>query len=369
MRYFFSTGEASAETSAVLLAGAIAARDPAAAFVGIGSERMRAAGFTVRTDTRGWSGMGPLEALAKIPKLYAVMWRTAFFLARAKFDLVVLVDFGAFHLRLAKSLRMLGYDKPVLYFFPPGAWLDNPKQARAVAQLTAPLVAFAHQRDFYRDLNLPVHFFGHPLAPAYALRPPRPAPPRDGGTIALLPGSREGELRLHVPRLLDALALLRESRPALRVTAGAADAQAQALIERALAERGLRDVRVVRSAAAALQDADAAWIASGTAVLEAALTGVPSVALYVLSPAQARIAKRVYHGTYVTIPNLVLDKAVVPELLQDDATPERLAQALDAVLCDPHAQYAQLTELRSALGAPDALDRCAEFAVALAGAR
>ena len=368
MRYFFSTGEASAETSAVLLAGAIAERDPGASFEGIGGERMRAAGFTVRTDTRGWSGMGPLQALAKIPKLYSIMWRTAFYLARAQFDVIVLVDFGAFHLRLAKSLRMLGYDKPVLYFFPPGAWLDNRKQAAEVARLSAPLVAFEHQRDFYRGLHLPVHYFGHPLAHAYALRPPRPTPPADGGTIALLPGSREGELRLHVPRLLDALALLRRTRPALRATAGAADAQAQAHIERALHERGERGVRVVRSAAAALQDADAAWIASGTAVLEAALAGVPAVALYVLSPAQARIAKRVYHGTFITIPNLVLGKPVVPELLQDGATPERLAAALDAVLRDPQAQYAQLIDLRDALGPPDALARCAEFAISLGSA-
>lgn len=369
MRYFFSTGEASAETSAVLLARAISARDAAASFEGIGGERMRAAGFTVRTDTRGWSSMGPLQALAKIPKLYATMWRTAFALARAKFDLIVLVDFGAFHLRLAKSLRMLGYKKPVLYFFPPGAWLDNPKQARAVARLTVPLVAFEHQRDFYRGLGLPVHYFGHPLAHAYALRPPRAAPPPDGGTIALLPGSRAGELQFHMPRLLDALALLRRTRPALRAVAGAADAQAQSTIERALAERGEHGVRVVRSADAALKDADAAWIASGTAVLEAALCGVPAVALYVLSPAQARIAKRVYRGTFVTIPNLVLERAVIPELLQDAATPERLAQALESILRDPQAQYAELLHLRDALGPPDALERCAEFATSLASAQ
>lgn len=366
MRYFYSTGEASGEMSATLLAQAIAAHDRQALFAGIGSERMRAAGFDVRTETRGWSSMGPLEALAKIPKLYTTMWKTAFDLARGNTDLVVLVDFGAFNLRLAKSLRMLGYKKPILYFFPPGAWLDKPKQARAVAELSTPLVAFEHQRDFYHALGLPVHFFGHPLAPAYELRPQREAPPVDGGAIALLPGSREGELRYHLPALLDALQILRARRPNVTATIGAADAAAQGSIEAALAPRGMRDVQVVRSARVALENADAAWIASGTAVLEAALCGVPTVALYILSQAQARIARRVYSGPYVTIPNLVLKKGVIPELLQENATPERLADALDGVLRDPQRQYREFLRLREALGPADALDRCAQFAIGLA---
>ena len=368
MRYFYSTGEASGEMSATLLAQAIAARDPGAAFEGIGSERMRAAGFKVRTDTRGWGSMGPLEAIAKIPKLYTIMWQTAFRLARGNVDLVVLVDFGAFNLRLAKSLRMLGYKKPILYFFPPGAWLDKPKQAHAVSELSTPLVAFEHQRDFYRALGLPVHFFGHPLAPAYELRPERGVPPLDGGAVALLPGSREGELRYHLPALLDALGLLRARRPNLTATIGAADAAAHASIEAALAQRAMRGVCVVRSARAALENVDAAWIASGTAVLEAALSGVPVVALYILSEAQARIARRVYSGPYITIPNLVLKKRVIPELLQENATPAMLADELEGVLRDPQAQYREFLRLREALGPADALDRCAQFAMELARA-
>jgi lipid-A-disaccharide synthase len=253
-----------------------------------------------------------------------------------------------------------------LYFFPPGAWLDKPKQARSVAHLTVPLVAFEHQRDFYHALGLPVHFFGHPLAPAYVLRPERPAPPPDGGAVALLPGSREGELRHHLPALLDALLLIRKRRPNLTATIGAADAAAQASIEEALAQRRLTGVSVVRSARAALENADAAWIASGTAVLEAALCGVPTVALYILSEAQARIARRVYSGPYVTIPNLVLKKRVIPELLQENATPERLAEALDDLLSAPQEQYREFLRLRDALGPSDALDQCARFALDLA---
>ncbi|MDP9017258.1 MAG: hypothetical protein M3N19_02920, partial [Candidatus Eremiobacteraeota bacterium] len=272
MRYFFSTGEASGEISATLLAGAIASQNSGAVFEGIGSERMRRSGFKLWTDTRGWSSMGPMEALARIPKLYSIMWMTAVRLIRARPALVVLVDFGAFNLRLAKTLRMLGYRKPILYFFPPGAWLDNPKQAKAVAGWTTPLVAFEHQRDFYHALGLPVEFFGHPLVDSAVLRPARPAPALDGGTVALLPGSRMSELRYHVPVLLQSLQRLRQSRPLLRAIVGAADTAAEAMLRDAVEHVGLRDVDIVRSAKAALEQADAAWIASGTAVLEAALS-------------------------------------------------------------------------------------------------
>lgn len=367
MRYFFCTGEASGERSATLLAGAIARIETGAQFEGIGGEQMREAGFTLWTHTRGWGGMGPIEALAKIPKLYAVMWLTALRLRRRPPDLIVLVDFGAFNLRLAKSLRMLGYAGPILYFFPPGAWLDKPTQAGLVARLATPLVAFEHQRDFYRSQDLAVHYFGHPLAPAYALRPPRATPPADGGSVAILPGSRAGELRFHLPVLLDAFALVQRTRPNVRARIGAADEGAQVLIEAALRGRDASHISIVRGARAAVEDADAAWIASGTAVLEAALTGVPTVALYILSAAQARIARRVYHGDSITIPNLVLHRRVIPELWQEAATPEALANVMQTLLHNPHEQYVQLQDLRAALGPADALAKAAEFSVSLAG--
>ena len=296
MRYFFSTGEASGEMSATLLARAIATLDPDASFEGIGAQRMRDAGFKLWTDTRGWGSMGIIAALAKAPKLIAIMIRIALRLVREAPDLIVLVDFGAFNLRLVGFLRRLGYRKPVLYFFPPGAWLDNPKQARNVAETTVPLVAFEHQRDFYRALGLPVQYFGHPLARAYELRDARPAAPPVGGTLAMLPGSRAGELRFHVPLVLQALQILRRTRPALRAVIGAADASAEATIRSALRDHALGDVEIVRSAPAALAVADAALVASGTAVLEAALCGVPCVAFYVMLAAQARLARRIFHG-------------------------------------------------------------------------
>jgi lipid-A-disaccharide synthase len=366
MRYFFSTGEASGEISAVLLAQQIAAIDRQAQFEGIGAQRMREAGFRLWRDHTGWASMGPLAAIPRIPKLLATMWQTAFHLAADRPDLIVLVDFGVFNLRLAQTLRRLGYAGAILDLYPPGAWLDSEPTARAVSAVCVPVTAFAHQCAFYRRLGCRIEYFGHPLAGQYRMRPPRAQPPAGGGTVAMLPGSRTGELRYHVPALVRAFRALQERRPQLRGVFGAADPLAQARIAKAIERERLAGVSVVRGVAAAAEAADAAWVASGTAVLEAALLGVPCVALYIINPVLVKHGRRLIKHRFITLPNLVLGREVVPELLQEAATPQALAGAMERVLGDPSQQYVEFAGLRAALGPDDALQRCAAFAVELA---
>lgn len=332
MRYFFSTGEPSGEHSALLLAAAIEKIDPEASFEGIGGERMRDAGFTIWRDHKGWASMGPIAALPRIPKLLAIMWRTAFHIAASKPDLVVLVDYGVFNLRLAQTLRRLHYAGPILDVFPPGTWLDSAEKARTVAWVATPMTAFRHQYEFYRGLGLPVVYFGHPLAGEYRMRASRPAPPRDGGTIAVLPGSRSGEIRHHLPALAHAYRLLRERRPQVRAVFGASDDRAAATIARATKRYGLESTTIVAGVGEALRDADAAWVASGTAVLECALSGVPAVALYIITPILVKHGRTMIRHKYITLPNLVLKREIVPELLQEAATPQRLAVEMERLL-------------------------------------
>jgi lipid-A-disaccharide synthase len=370
VRYFFSTGEASGELSAVLLAQAIRSFDSDARFEGIGGERMRADGWTLWRDHAGWASMGPLAAIPRIPGLLRAMWATAKHIAETQPDLVVLVDFGAFNMRLAKELRTkLGYRGPILNLFPPATWLDKENVARAVSSWMVPVTSFEHQYEFYKSLELPIVYFGHLLASQYVTRPGRAAPSADGGTIALLPGSRAGELKYHVPALLEAFAILKARRPNLRAVIGAANDATERLLKRALKQRKVRDITIERGVHDTLTDADAAFVSSGTAVLETALLGVPAVVLYIITPILVRHAKRVYPpGKFIALPNLVLERGVVPELLQDDATPAALAAAMERVLNDPSIQYSQFAELRRRLGSPNALQECARFSVALAKA-
>jgi lipid-A-disaccharide synthase len=367
VRYFFAAGEPSGESVAVFLAEAIRKLDAHAQFEGIGSKAMRAAGFRLWRDNTGWASLGPVAAIPRIPKLTAAMLRTAFHLLASKPDLVVLVDFGVFNLRLASTLRRFRYAGPILDLFPPGTWLDNEEKARRVSDLVVPVAAFAHQYEFYRRLGCRIEFFGHPLTSRYQLRPERPSPPADAGTVAMLPGSRSGELRRHVPVMAAAYRELKRRRPKLRGVFGAADESAERRITRALQRQPMSDVSIVRGVAAAVENADGAWVASGTAVLETALSGVPTVAIYVIPPMLIGYGLRMIKHRFVTPPNLVLRREAVPELLQDAATPQALADALEALIDDPRAQYAAFVELRDALGPSDALERCAAFAVTLAG--
>lgn len=343
--------------------------DPTAEFEGIGGQRMREAGFTLWRSHAGWASMGPLAAIPKIPKLLNAMLRTAFHVRATKPDLVVLVDFGVFNLRLANTLRRrLRYAGPILDLFPPSTWLDNPEKARNVSAVSVPVTAFAHQYDFYRGLGLRIEFFGHPLAGRYRMRELPPAPPGDGGVVAMLPGSRRGELRQHLPVMAAAFRELQRRRPRLRGVFSAADGRAEHMIRRAIKREQLRDVVIARGVEAAVREADGAWVASGTATLECALLGVPFVGIYVIPRILIWYGRRMIRHRYITPPNLVLEREAVPELLQERATPEAMADALEAEMAEPARQYEEFVKMREALGPADALQRCASLAVKLARA-
>jgi lipid-A-disaccharide synthase len=369
MRYFFSTGEPSAEAIGILLAEEIRKLDPQAQFEGIGGQRMREAGFTLWRNYAGWASMGPLAAIPKIPKLLNAMLRTAFHIRATKPDVVVMIDFGVFNLRLANTLRRrLKYEGPILNLFPPSTWLDNAEKARNVSDVSVPVTAFQHQFDFYRGLGLRIEFFGHPLAGRYRMRELRPAPPADGGVVAMLPGSRSGELRRHLPVMAAAYRTLQARRPKLRGFFGAADDRGERMIHEAVARERLSGVEITHGVEAAVREADGAWVASGTATLECALLGVPFVGIYVIPRVLIWYGRRMIRHRYITPPNLVLEREAVPELLQERASPEALADALEAEMIQPARQYEEFVKMLEALGPPDALERCARYAVELARA-
>ena len=359
MRYFFSTGEASGELSATLLADEIVKNDRDAIFFGIGGQRMKDFGFELWANNRGWSSITPFSVLAKVPGMFLTLRRSTARLMRDPPERIVLIDFGAFNLGLATELRRRGYGGKIVYYFPPGAWFDKAEQARVVAQTTEPLPAFRHQAEFYWSLGLGAHYFGHPLVSRYQIRDMRPAPHSDGGTVSLLPGSRAAELRHHIPLLLDSLNRLRILRPKLKAYAVAADDRAEELLKGAI--RAEDAIEVVRGTKATLENSDAAWIASGTAVLEAALLGVPAVVFYLMRPFQMRVVRSFYHGRYFALTNLIAGREIVPEFAQEAAKPEALAAAIDGILRDPHPQYSALRELRKDIGTADALPRIADF--------
>ena len=363
---FLSAGEASGDLQASLLARELLRRDPSLRIVALGGPRLAAAGARLMRDAvaEGWASMGHLRAYAKIPWLLGVMLGIAERLLADPPRLIVCVDFGAFNLRMLEWLRFRGYRGAAIYYFPPGAWIDAPAQARKVARVSSALTPFAHQRDFYRGLGLPIDYYGHPLAGEIAPRPQRPiaSPP----AIAAMPGSREEEVALHLPVLAAAAKRMHAARRVRFKTIAASDERARQIVEGWPEECGGASAVVRAEVGDALADADVAWVASGTAVLETALRGVPQIAFYRLGEAQYRIAQRrvphIVRGP-ITLPNLVTGESVVPELLQYDFNPETLEAHTMRLLDDPDERRRQaegVQRFRALLGPPDALARIGE---------
>ncbi|HLJ83182.1 MAG TPA: hypothetical protein VKT51_03265 [Candidatus Eremiobacteraceae bacterium] len=369
---FIVAGEASGDLQASLLVRAMRARDPNLSFAGVGGSRMREAGVDIVLDSvrAEWASMGPLSAYVKIPWLLAVMLGLAQRLRARPPRLLVCVDFGAFNLRMLEWLRFTGYRGRAIYYFPPGAWLDNRAQAQKVSKVATPVTPFVRQRDFYRACGLPVEYFGHPLVSAIEPREPLARGPVT--RIAVLPGSRRDEVALMLPMLARAATTIGEKLKAEFLVVAATDARA-AQIRRLWAENsGPADARIERrDATSVFAEADIAWTASGTAVLEGALRCVPQVAFYKLPPALYAIVERrhphIVRGP-VTLPNLIAGHAVVPELLQDELTPANLcATTRDLLQNDASAaeQVRGYAEVRRLLGAPDSLQRIAAFAASM----
>jgi len=362
----FIAGEASGDAQAALLARAMRDIRPDLEFAGAGGDAMRAAGVRVLFDTTELAGIGPLPVLLRLPKIFAAYLHMDRLLRADPPGLLVPIDSGSVNLRLLARLRRRGYAGDAVYYFPPAAWLDDAGTARRTAALATPLAPFVHQRDFYRRLSLPVEWFGHPMVSSIAQRAPSAI--RDPISIAILPGSRREEVRYHLPVLAQAATGLRSSRRAAFRIVAASDERARQI--QALWPRlgGPTDASVERRPAVeVLADADLSWTASGTAVLEAALVGVPQSAFYVVSPAQYRIAQRrvpaIVRG-FISLPNLVLGRQLIPELKQRDFTAQRLLAHTLALLDDERARREQVegyAELRRALGPPDALARIAAY--------
>jgi lipid-A-disaccharide synthase len=368
---FLSAGEASGDLQASLLVGALRRQRADLSFAAVGGPRLRAAGASIVLDSvaQEWASIGHVRAYMKIPWLLSVMLGLSARLLASPPKLLVCVDFGAFNLRMLEWLRFCGYRGRAMYYFPPGAWLDNPQQARKVARVAAPLTPFAHQAMFYRNLGLPVEYFGHPLAGAIATRERRAVaqPP----LIAVLPGSREEEVTLHLPILAAAAQRLAAERGTRFVVVAASDERSRE-IGAAWPQACGGAAAVVRGdAAEVVANADVAWVASGTAVLETALRGVPQIGFYRLTDVQYQMArKRVPHIVRgpITLPNLVTGENVVPELLQDDFNPDRLVEATRKLLDNDGARESQAagySKVRRALGPEDALERIAAYVAGL----
>jgi lipid-A-disaccharide synthase len=351
---------------AARLAAALRARTGAALF-GLGGARMREAGVELVADSHSVAVVGISEVVRRLPSVWRVFRRLVMEAASRRPSLAILVDFPDFNLRLARRLKKLGV--PVVYFISPQVWAWRPGRVKLMKRLVERMICiFPFEEEFYRKAGLPVDFVGHPLAGEVKISMPRAEfaathgldPERN--VVALLPGSRLSEVRHNLPAMLEAAELLAREKPAQFLLALAPSLSASAVSGWA---RRRPSVKVVQGQTYdAIGAADCAIVASGTATVETALLGKPMVVVYRVSPATAFLARRLVSVPHFAMVNLIAGRRVVPELIQENFTAERVAvEALD-LLESPQARRemeAALAGVRAKLGPPGAIERAADI--------
>lgn len=332
LRIALVAGEASGDILGAGLMRALKAQHPAVEFIGVGGPLMQAEGLTSYFPMERLSVMGLVEVLGRLRELLARRKLLIHTLIEEKPDVFIGIDAPDFTLNIELKLRQAGIK--TVHYVSPSVWAWRQKRVLKIREgcdLMLTLLPF--EARFYEEKGVPVRFVGHTLADTIPLQADRAAARAelglpDGPLVALMPGSRGGEVGRLASVFFDAAERLQSMKPGIRFVLPCASPQRRAQIETLLEGRNLPLTLLDGKSHLALAACDAVLIASGTATLEALLYKRPMVVAYRLAPLTFWILKRMVKSPYISLPNLLAQRLLVPELLQDDATPEALAQTL-----------------------------------------
>ena len=376
MRIMISCGEPSGDLYAGALVSEILRRDPAAEIFGFGGQHFAAAGGRLIGDFQGLSVTGLTEAIRVLPRSFAMLRRLTEAARERRPDVFVAIDFPDFNFRLMAALHSLGI--PIVYYISPQLWAWRAGRMQTMKRFVSRvLVIFPFEEELYRKEGVPVEFVGHPLVDLVRVRQPRAALLRAHGleptapTVALLPGSRPNELRRIVPAMAASLPLIRARVPGVQFVVAAAPNLPDSLFEplSANAGPGAGPTILREQTDDVLAASDVVITASGTATVQAALHERPMVVVYKLSPLTYRLGKPFVRVDTYAMANLVAGKRIVPELIQEDFTAERVAEETVRLLTDHdlHTRTRdELRRVREKLGEPGASSRAAEAVLAAA---
>jgi len=371
---FILAGEASGDRYGAALIEALRAADSHLTFRGIGGPLMRAAGAHLLWDSSHWGTIGIGEALANLNRLRRRLRQVVAHLRDQPPALLVLVDFGAFNVRVARALAGAGI--PLLYFIPPGSWSRQRRRGDLTHLVDAIATPFEWSARHLEGGRARVEWVGHPLLDLVHPTMPRQEAYRsyhlDPGqpVVALVPGSRSHELSRILPVMTRTASILAQAIPQTQFLVPVAATAPREVL--ATAFKGLETRLLDGMDYNAMQLADVAAATSGTATLELAILGVPMVVVYRgsrLTELQYALVSRVLRRVaYVALPNLIAGRVLVPELLQAQATPRRIAAELTSLLSNESRRQAMLRDLNQVahvLGEPGALRRTAALALDL----
>ncbi|MGM0543891.1 MAG: lipid-A-disaccharide synthase [Pseudomonadota bacterium] len=341
-RIYLVAGELSGDILGAGLMRELNARHPGVEFRGIGGPRMEAQGLSSRFPLETLSVMGLVEVIKHLPALIRVR-RTLREEAEAwQPDIMIGIDAPDFNIGLEKQLREAGIK--TAHYVSPSVWAWRQGRVKKIARaIDGMLTLLPFEAAFYRHHQVPVAFVGHPLADELPLDNDRQRTRQGLGldpqapVLALLPGSRGNEIRFLGTTFLQAAEQLCQRHPSLQVVIPAASAQRHDEIDQLLQAYPVLSERVVLlegQAREAMVASDAVLLASGTAALEAMLCHRAMVVAYKMAPLTHWLAKRLVKTSWVSLPNLIAQQTMVPELIQEAATPEAIADQLSTLLTD-----------------------------------
>jgi lipid-A-disaccharide synthase len=360
---------------------ALRQRDPSLEFFGVGGDRMRAAGCDTVVDAKDLAVVGISEIVSHLPKIYGLFHKLIAEADRRHPDLAIVIDSPAFNWRVARQMRKRGV--PVVYYVCPQFWAWRQGRVRLLRRyVDKALVIFPFEEKFYRDRGVDATFVGHPLA---ELSPP----PIDRAAYAslnkldaakqwltLMPGSRMKEVRMNLPTILESASMLGSGYEFLLPVAPTLD---RSFLESLIGARigSGHAIRLVPDALPALAHSRAGIIASGTATVEAAMMGTPFVMVYRVSPLTYFLGRSRVKVPHFAMVNLIAGREIVPELVQQDFTAEKVVARLREILPDEPKRdqmIAGLTEVKGLLRGPQAdglhpAERAAEVVLGLLRAR
>jgi lipid-A-disaccharide synthase len=372
LRIALVAGEASGDILGAGLMRALKAQHPAVEFIGVGGPLMQAEGLTSYFPMERLSVMGLVEVLGRLRELLARRKLLIQTLIEEKPDVFIGIDAPDFTLNIELKLRQAGIK--TVHYVSPSVWAWRQKRVLKIREgcdLMLTLLPF--EAKFYEEKGVPVRFVGHTLADTIPLQADRAAARAelglaDGPLVALMPGSRGGEVGRLGALFFDAAERLMALKPGVRFVLPCASPQRRVQIEALLEERNLPLTLLDGQSHLALAACDAVLIASGTATLEALLYKRPMVVAYRLAPLTFWILKRMVKSPYISLPNLLAQRLLVPELLQDDATPEALAQTVLPLIDGGEEQTRGFDDIHRTLRR-DASNQAADAVLTLIGAK
>jgi lipid-A-disaccharide synthase len=360
-------GEASGDTHGAALIAGLQAQHPEADLFGVGGPKMFRAGLRLYATLDDLQVHGLVEVMRHLPRLYGLLNTFKEALEQECPDALVCIDYPGFNLKLAAHAQTLGI--PVVFFNSPQIWAWRKRRLQKIREVVDHmLVLFPFEETIYQEAGVGVTWVGHPLVDEAGAAEDGSCLREELGlaktpVLTLAPGSRPSELSRHLPVLQATLPLLRSHVPGLQVLLPIADTLDAEGIRSTLRDAAVPIHLLHGRFSEAIRACDAAIVASGTASLQTALALTPNVLIYRVAPLTYWLARKLAQVQHMGMANVLAQREIIPELLQDDCTPTRIAAAITPLLCDPEVRsrmVADLEPIRQQLGEPGAYVRAVQ---------